>query len=289
MKLLTILLVTTVTCINTYACDFNQPKDSVEFINDNFYWSSMSNAALKTVETKKYLDRETIIKQTNTNTCKKLTLNNLPKQNTKVLDDVNFYETFRKSIVVMACVYKSGKQININPASGFIISEDGIIVTNHHVADIEQDPYYTIMVTDYDGNTYQIEEILSTDKQNDLAIIKLDTKGKKLVPLALGESAVVGQEIKLIAHPSKMFYFFTKGMVTRNYYNAAPKSDRMAISAKFGGGSSGSAVLDDKGNVIGIVAMTIPICTTHQNTKITQMIVNETIPVKHLKKLIKNN
>ena len=286
MKILSIVLIIALSCLNTNATECSQLRDSVEFIKDSYYWTSMNNAAVQTIGTKEYLKRETIIKQTNENNCSKVQLNNVPKQNTKVLDDVTFYERFKKSIVIMDCVYRNGKQIIINPASGFVIAEEGIIVTNHHVADIENDPYYTIMVTDCEGNTYQVDEILSTDKHNDLAIIRVDTKGKKLIPLPLGESARVGQEVRVIAHPGKMFYLYTKGMVIRNYYNGYPGSDRMGISAEFGGGSSGSAVLDNKGNVIGIVSKTLPITSGANNTGMQQMIVKETIPVKYLKRLI---
>src|SRR3989344_1118443 len=65
--------------------------------------------------------------------------------------------------------------------SGFIVSDDGLIVTNRHVVD--SDAKYNVITQD--GKEYEVKEI-SRDPSNDLAVIKIDANGLK--PVELGES-----------------------------------------------------------------------------------------------------
>ncbi|MEK7113067.1 MAG: trypsin-like peptidase domain-containing protein, partial [Patescibacteria group bacterium] len=66
--------------------------------------------------------------------------------------------------------------------SGFIVSPDGLIVTNKHVVSVAQATYKVITK---DGKEYEVREV-SRDPANDIAIIKIDAQGLK--PVELGES-----------------------------------------------------------------------------------------------------
>ena len=80
--------------------------------------------------------------------------------------------------------------------SGFVITEDGYIVTNHHVIE----DYSSIKVIFYDGSEYDAE-LVGSDASSDLAVLKIEAEG--LVPIELGNSdeLKVGDEVVAIGTP----------------------------------------------------------------------------------------
>ena len=54
-----------------------------------------------------------------------------------------------------------------------IIHEDGVVVTNYHVVDLEKGELLYLNVMTHSGDTYIVDEILATDKLHDIAILKL--------------------------------------------------------------------------------------------------------------------
>lgn len=64
---------------------------------------------------------------------------------------------------------------------------------------------------------YPVTEVLAASEEADLAILRVNTKGDRLIPLPLGNEALVGDPVFVLSHPRKRFYYFTSVMVACNY------------------------------------------------------------------------
>ena len=136
--------------------------------------------------------------------------------------------------------------------SGVIISEDGYIVTNNHVIDGASN----IKVTLNDG-TQVAAELISTDAQTDLAVIKIDKAG--LPPVAFGDSAAlnVGDLAVAIGNPlGTLAGSATEGIISGLEREITIDGRTMKLiqtSAAINPGNSGGGLFDQYGNLIGIV------------------------------------
>lgn len=184
-------------------------------------------------------------------------------------------------------------------ATAIPVTKDGICLVNYHMvqsiiasahsakSEVMADSIF--FVADRDGQCYPLTHILAYSRDDDAAVIKVDTRGNSLDIIPLGQSAETGQHISIVSHPKQMFYTFSEGYVTRNaVYNFPdnPIIDMMEISADFAEGSSGGPVMDDCGNLVGMVRATTTIFHDEQNRN-TQMVRKTTVPIKVLKKLLR--
>ncbi len=214
----------------------------------------------------------------------------LPRANGIKLSSAKFYESCRPSVLMIGRLYKCGKctKWHVNSASGFAITESGIVATNHHV--IENNEGATFGAMDYKGNTYLVSEVLAASKADDVAIIQL--KDAKLKPLPLAAKAPVGTSVNVISHPDGRFFTMTKGDVSR-YFVSRTKTgkgaQRMAITADYAKGSSGAPVLDDTGAVVGMVSATNSIYYNQVkgHKENLQMVIKSCIPVDAIWKLLR--
>jgi putative serine protease PepD len=137
--------------------------------------------------------------------------------------------------------------------SGFIINQDGRILTNNHViADANR-----IEVTLSDQSRYRAT-LLSRDPYNDIALIQI-TPRKKLPSLRLGDSdtAQVGQKVLAIGNPFGLDGTLTTGIVsslgrTIRGENEQTLEGLIQTDAAINPGNSGGPLLDSAGNVMGI-------------------------------------
>ncbi|MBD0833403.1 S1 family peptidase [Aestuariibaculum sediminum] len=185
------------------------------------------------------------------------------------------------------------KRIHTYPASGYIIDSSGIIVTNYHVVNsyiskYNKDARDVFVVMLKDGTSFPVQEILMADKSEDLAVIRIDPKGTELPVLPVAtKDAEIGDPVYIVSHPKGYFYAFSSGMVTDKFseINASNYRNLMAISADYAAGSSGAAIIDESGNVIGTVSYTKTFQHSGDETK-TQMVLKATIPSSSLLRLI---
>ena len=129
--------------------------------------------------------------------------------------------------------------------SGFFVKPNQI-ATNFHV--IEGARQGTAkLVSKY--TRYQIEGIVATDKDNDLAVLKVTASG--VAPLSLGDSDTVniGAKIYVAGNPKGLEGTFSDGLISRR--ESYPKK-RLQMTAPISPGSSGGPVLNSNGKVIGI-------------------------------------
>ena len=138
--------------------------------------------------------------------------------------------------------------------SGFLIDTDGHILTNFHVVQGAQ----TIEVTLGDQTRYKAK-LIGADTRNDIALIQIDTKGKKLTPLPLGDSRnlLVGQRALAIGNPFGFSSTLTTGIVsalgrTVQTSDTTFLDEAIQTDASINRGNSGGPLLDSHGQVIGI-------------------------------------
>ncbi|MFL6352167.1 MAG: S1C family serine protease [Bryobacteraceae bacterium] len=137
--------------------------------------------------------------------------------------------------------------------SGFLISEDGFILTNFHVISGSS----RIQVTLSDQSQYNARAV-DTDRSDDLALIKVTPK-KRQTFLRLGDSdhLQVGQKVLAIGNPFGLEGTLTTGVVS-SIGRAIQSEDNERLEgmiqtdAAINGGNSGGPLLDSGGNVIGI-------------------------------------
>jgi len=138
--------------------------------------------------------------------------------------------------------------------SGFVIDPRGYILTNYHVVAGAQ----TIEVILGDQSRYP-GKFIGADQRNDVALVKIDPKGKQLVALPLGDSSTlqVGQKVLAIGDPFGFQSTLTTGVVSAlgrtvqtsesTFIDAAIQTD-----ASINRGNSGGPLINTHGEVIGI-------------------------------------
>ncbi|WP_302555772.1 Do family serine endopeptidase [Leyella stercorea] len=136
--------------------------------------------------------------------------------------------------------------------SGVIISADGYIVTNNHVvADADE-----LTVTLNDNKEYSAR-IIGTDKASDLALIKIDSKNLPAITIANSDDIKVGEWVLAVGNPFNLTNTVTAGIVSakaRSLYQNGVESF-IQTDAAINPGNSGGALVNTRGELIGINAM----------------------------------
>ena len=150
--------------------------------------------------------------------------------------------------------------------SGIIISEDGYIITNNHVISsntsssnssfYELEQASKIIVTLYNDETEYEAQIVGTDEETDLAVIKIEKEG--LTPAELGDSdsVKVGEFAMAIGNPLGMQGTVTAGIVSAVNREVTDSDNKKFVliqtDAAINSGNSGGALVNSQGQVIGI-------------------------------------
>lgn len=136
--------------------------------------------------------------------------------------------------------------------SGFILTEDGYILTNYHVIEGSS----SITASLYDGATYEAT-LVGFDESNDIAVLKVDAQG--LTPVVLGDSdnMNVGDEVVAIGNPlGELTFSLTQGAVSALHREVTLSRnvtmDLIQTDCAINSGNSGGALFNMYGEVIGI-------------------------------------
>ncbi len=136
--------------------------------------------------------------------------------------------------------------------SGFIISDDGYILTNYHVIEGSS----SITVSMYNGETYNAE-LIGYDESNDIAVLKVEAEG--LVPVVLGDSdnLNVGDSVVAIGNPlGELTFTLTSGAISAKDRKVTLSSsvtmDLLQTDCAINSGNSGGALFNLYGEVIGV-------------------------------------
>ena len=136
--------------------------------------------------------------------------------------------------------------------SGVFLSADGEAVTNWHVLEGAS----TAKVTTYDGKTYDVVGIYDYDSENDLARIQI--KGSGFNPAVVSTSAVVqtGATVYAIGNPKGLDHTLSSGLVS-SAHRVVNGTEFIQITTPISNGSSGGALLNSRGELIGITSASI--------------------------------
>lgn len=162
-----------------------------------------------------------------------------------------------KASVVLLELY-DGFGNEVGSGSGFFINAEGWIVTNFHVIE----PASRVVARLSDRSTVEIEGVLATDEDNDLAV--LQAVGEGFTPLSLAPLAPsdAGERIVVLGGPLGLAASLSEGIVSairhpgdhpRGEEDWWPKVPLLQITASISPGSSGSPVMTLEREVIGVV------------------------------------
>src|SRR5882672_9002443 len=144
--------------------------------------------------------------------------------------------------------------------SGVIVSAEGHIITNHHVVDSEG-LSQKLRVRLSDGKEFPAK-IVGSDSDADLALIKIEPRGARLQPIRFADSGEVrvGHLCLAVGSPFGYSNSVTFGMVSGKHRRAAlaqPYQDFIQTDAPINPGNSGGALVNIRGELIGINAAII--------------------------------
>ena len=146
--------------------------------------------------------------------------------------------------------------------SGVIISEDGYILTNNHIVNTSSSSSYyqvsqanKVSVKLYNDETAYEAKIIGTDETTDLAVIKIEKSGLPAAELRDSDSIQIGEFSMAIGNPLGMESSVTAGIISA--VNRTISSDGrnykvIQTDAAINSGNSGGALVNSKGQVIGI-------------------------------------
>jgi len=146
-------------------------------------------------------------------------------------------------------VYDSDGE-ELGQGSGFFIDRDGSLITNFHVM---ENATQAIVYTN-DGNFYPISHVLAEDLDGDLILVSVDVPQKAVVPLTLSHTIPeLGESVVVIGSPQGLYQTVSDGIVSA--VRDIPEFGKIIqMTAPISYGSSGSPVLNMKGDVIGVAS-----------------------------------
>ena len=175
------------------------------------------------------------------------------------MTDAEVYAANVNSVVSINTTGTAGTNIFGQPVqtassgSGFILTTDGYIVTNHHViADAD-----SVKVTLYNGDTYDAT-VVGGDEDYDIAVLKIDAED--LQPVTLGDSSKlnVGDRVLAIGNPlGELTFSMSGGMVSsvnRTINVDGTPFNMIQTDASINPGNSGGPLFNSYGEVVGIVS-----------------------------------
>ena len=175
------------------------------------------------------------------------------------MEPAEVYASTVNSVVSINTTSTSGTNIfgqaveTASAGSGFIISQDGYIVTNYHVVKGAT----SVKVTLYNGDTYDAT-VIGGDSDYDVAVIKIDATGLSPVTLGNSEDVNVGDTVLAIGNPlGELTFSMSQGIVSccdRAINVDGTPFNMIQVDASINPGNSGGPLMNLYGEVVGIVS-----------------------------------
>ncbi|MGD0649985.1 MAG: tetratricopeptide repeat protein [Verrucomicrobiia bacterium] len=166
----------------------------------------------------------------------------------------------RPAVLLLVVSDATGKEIATG--TGFLVSSDGKLITNHHVIENAA----SAVAKAENGALFPVEGVLADDPKNDLVLLKLKGKAESdetqpihpaanlpFLPLGNSDKVEVGTRIAVIGSPLGLEGTLSEGIVSavREFMG---DQRLLQVTAAISPGSSGSPVLSAKGNVVGVAS-----------------------------------
>jgi len=145
---------------------------------------------------------------------------------------------------------RGGELRSVGDGSGFIVSPDGLILTNHHVAGDAT----RLVVRLSDGREFDAK-LVGSDPMSDVAVIKIDAKDLPVLDFGESKSLRVGQWVIAVGNPFGLSRTVTAGIVSavgRDAVGINDYEDFIQTDAAINPGNSGGPLVDLDGKVVGI-------------------------------------
>ncbi len=157
------------------------------------------------------------------------------------------YDELAQAVVKINCYDASGKEYKTG--SGVVFPYNNVIVTNYHVVG---DEAFTFEVLTDQGDTIPIRSVIAFDEQKDLAVLEL-AHATDITPMVLGDSSKLkrGNKISTIGSPLGLINMVSDGVISG--FVQEDGNTRIQFTATISNGSSGGALLNSRGELIGIV------------------------------------
>ena len=154
-------------------------------------------------------------------------------------------DIFKKYKSAVFMIYTSDN-VSISQGSGFFVSSDGIGISNYHVFKGTFKGQEVIKTSN--GSTYKVQEVLAYSEQYDYIVFKVQGNGFNYIPVTK-RGYEVGDEVYAIGSPRGLENTISNGLISqkRNDYI-------IQISVPIDHGSSGGALINSFGEVIGITS-----------------------------------
>ena len=145
---------------------------------------------------------------------------------------------------------KKSQRVSYGSGSGVIISDDGYIVTNHHV--VKDGVEFRVFLQD--RREFQAK-IIGSDARSDIALLRIDESGLPTIPLGDSETLEIGEWAIAIGSPHEFIQTVTVGIISakgRSSVGVSEYEDFIQTDAAINPGNSGGPLLNMYGQVIGI-------------------------------------
>ena len=166
--------------------------------------------------------------------------------------------------------------------SGFVVTQDGYIVTNHHVIASAT----SVTVTMYDGSEYPAT-VVGSDSDYDVAVLKINATGLQPVTLGSSEDVNVGDTVLAIGNPlGELTFSMSQGIVSccdRAINVDGTPFNMIQVDASINPGNSGGPLMNLYGEVVGIVSAKY---SSYSNTAVEGL--GFAIPIGDVQAIIKD-
>lgn len=157
-------------------------------------------------------------------------------------------EPVQRSVAMVVSYDVDGEASGIG--SGFFISNSGILVTNFHVLE----GAYSAEIRTQDGQRYPVDAVVAKNQLADLIKVRVEIPGDRVSPLVLaGEEPVIADRIFVVGSPMGLEQTVSEGIISA--VREMPAGGKvLQLTAPISRGSSGGPVLNQDGEVVGVVS-----------------------------------
>ncbi|MCI8870324.1 MAG: trypsin-like serine protease [Lawsonibacter sp.] len=161
------------------------------------------------------------------------------------------FERNQRSIVTVLARDRTGS----GQGTGIVLTEDGYVITNAHVVQDAQ-----MVTVELHNQVRYSASLVGYDLKEDLAVLKIEAEG--LAPAQFGDSSLlrVGDQVSAIGNPLGYTMTMTPGIISAVDREVEMEGNRMYLlqtSAAINFGNSGGALLNDRGQVVGVTTVKI--------------------------------